>query len=90
MLAVNTVLPFASAVGSFIFCIAVWRRWLARPLHRHLWVWGIGLLFYGIGGLSEALTGAFGFSPFLLKVWYLFGAVLVAAWLGQGTVFLLA
>jgi len=47
-------------------------------------------VFYGIGGACEAFTGAFGFNPLVLKVWYLFGAILVAAWLGQGTVFLLA
>src|SRR3989304_1495037 len=30
------------------------------------------------------------FSVFVFRRWYLFGALLVAAWLGQGTVYLLA
>ena len=90
MFAVSVLLPLASAVLSFVFAFAVFKRWNARRSHRHLFVWGIGLIFYGIGGLAEAYTGAFGFNPFVLRVWYLFGAVLVAAWLGQGTVFLLA
>ncbi len=90
MFAVSVLLPLASAVLSFVFAFAVFSRWNARRSHQHLLVWGIGLTFYGIGGLCEAYTGAFGFNPVVLKIWYLFGAVLVAAWLGQGTVFLLA
>lgn len=90
MFAVSVLLPLLSAVLSFVFAFAVMSRWNARRSHRHLLVWGIGLTFYGIGGFCEALTGAFGFNPIVLKIWYLFGAVLVAAWLGQGTIFLLA
>lgn len=37
----------------------------------------------------EALYGLFGWHPLVFRIWYLFGAVLVAAWLGQGTVYLL-
>jgi hypothetical protein len=46
--------------------------------------------FYAIGGFSEGYFGAFGWSPLVYRMWYLFGAILVAAWLGQGTVYLLA
>jgi hypothetical protein len=56
----------------------------------HLLVWGIGLAMYGIAVLCEALNAAVGWNPLLFRLWYLFGAVLVAAWLGQGTVYLLA
>ncbi len=90
MFAVSVLLPLASAILSFVFAFAVITKWNKRRSHKHLLVWGIGLIFYGIGGAAEAYTGAFGFNPFVLRIWYLFGAVLVAAWLGQGTVFLLA
>ena len=90
MFAISTLLPLASSILSFVFAGAVFARYLNRPSHRHLLVWGIGLVFYGIGGATEAYTCAFGFNPFVLKIWYLFGAILVAAWLGQGTVSLLA
>ncbi len=87
----STVLPLASAILSFIYAAVVFKRYAShRSGHQQLFVWGIGLIFYGIGGACEAFTGAFGFNPIVLKVWYLFGAILVAAWLGQGTVFLLA
>jgi hypothetical protein len=47
------------------------------------------MLFYGIGGFCEAYYGVWGWNPFVFRMWYLFGAILVAAWLGQGTVYLL-
>jgi hypothetical protein len=85
----NTWLPFMSSIISFIFAFFVLKRYLARR-GTHLLLWGIGMLFYGIGGFCEAYYGAFGWSPLIFRMWYLFGAILVAAWLGQGTVYLLA
>ena len=48
------------------------------------------MAFYGLGGFAEGYYGTFGWSPLVFRVWYLAGAILVAAWLGQGTVYLLA
>ena len=89
MTIINTFLPFLSSIISFIFAILVFKRYLARK-GTHLILWGIGMVFYGIGGFCEAYYGAFGWNPQIFRLWYLFGAVLVAAWLGQGTVYLLA
>ena len=89
MTIINTFLPFLSSIISFIFAILVFKRYLARK-GSHLILWGIGMVFYGIGGFCEAYYGAFGWNPQIFRLWYLFGAVLVAAWLGQGTVYLLA
>jgi hypothetical protein len=89
VIALNTLLPLTSSVLSFVFAFLVFRRylWRRRP---HLLVWAIGLLFYGIGGFCEAYFGALGWSSLIFRLWYLCGAILVAAWLGQGTVYLLA
>jgi len=84
-----TVLPFISAALSFIFAIAVFRRYLMRK-GPHLLLWSIGMVFYGIGGFCEGYYGLFGWNPLVFRLWYLCGAILVAAWLGQGTVYLLA
>jgi hypothetical protein len=89
MTIINTFLPFLSSIISFIFAILVFKRYLARK-GAHLLLWGIGMVFYGIGGFCEAYYGAFGWNPQIFRLWYLFGAILVAAWLGQGTVYLLA
>jgi hypothetical protein len=89
MSAINIWLPFASCVVSFVFAFFVFRRYLKRR-GSHLLLWGVGLVMYGIGGFCEAYYGALGWSAFIFRLWYLFGAILVAAWLGQGTVYLLA
>jgi hypothetical protein len=85
----NTFLPFASSVISFVFAFFVFKRY-AEKKGEHLLLWGIGMVFYGIGGFCEGFYGAFGWNPLVYRLWYLFGAILVAAWLGQGTVYLLA
>jgi hypothetical protein len=86
---INTLIPFLSSVISFIFAFILFRRYLIRK-GPHLLVWGFGMVFYGIGGFCEGYYGAFGWNPTVYRLWYLFGAILVAAWLGQGTVYLLA
>jgi hypothetical protein len=83
------ILPFTSAMVSFVFAFFIFRRYLVRK-GSHLLLWSIGMVFYGIGGLSEAYYSVFGWNPLVFRLWYLFGAILVAAWLGQGTVYLLA
>jgi hypothetical protein len=80
-------IPILSTLVTFIFAVAVFARY--RYKHgNHLLMWGIGLVFYGLGTLTEVVL-SLTFSPIALKVWYLCGAMLTAAWLGQGTVFLL-
>jgi hypothetical protein len=85
----NTWLPLLASITSFVFAFFVFKRYLARR-GAHLLLWGIGMIFYGIGGFCEAYYGFFGWNPLIFRLWYLFGAILVAAWLGQGTVYLLA
>lgn len=80
-------IPILSTVVSFAFAGAVLKRYQYKK-GTHLLLWGVGLTLYGLGTLSEVIL-AFTFSPLVLKVWYLSGAMLTAAWLGQGTIFLL-
>ncbi len=89
MTVTNTLIPFISSLISFIFAAIVLRRYFLRK-GPHLLLWGIGMVFYGVGGFCEGYYGAFGWNPLIYRLWYLFGAILVAAWLGQGTVYLLA
>ena len=84
----NAFLPALSSTISFIFAFFVLRRWWFGR-RRYSLFWGVGMIFYGIGGAMEALYGFFGWNALVFRLWYLFGAILVAAWLGQGTVFLL-
>jgi hypothetical protein len=82
------LIPLLSALISFVFAGMVFRRY-RRHRAPQLLLWGVGMVFYGIGGFCEAYNGLVGWSPLIFRLWYLFGAVLVAAWLGQGTVYLL-
>lgn len=80
-------IPFLSTLVTFAFAGAVFSRYRYKK-GKHLLFWGIGLVLYGLGTLSEVIM-SFTFSPLVLRIWYLSGAMLTAAWLGQGTVFLL-
>ncbi len=80
-------IPILSTLVSFAFAVAVLNRYRVRK-GTHLLLWGIGLILYGLGTLSEVILG-FTFNALVLKIWYLSGAMLTAAWLGQGTIFLL-
>jgi hypothetical protein len=80
-------LPILTTIITFVFAAAVFSRF--RDRHgAHLLLWGIGLVLYGIGALTEVVL-LFTFSAIALKLWYLCGAMLTAAWLGQGTINLL-
>lgn len=80
-------IPVLSTLVTFAFAIAVFRRYQKKG-GNHLLLWSFGLLLYGLGTLSEVILG-FTFSGLVLKLWYLTGAMLTAAWLGQGSIQLL-
>ncbi|MBK8934697.1 MAG: hypothetical protein IPM76_20745 [Chloroflexi bacterium] len=80
------MIPAITAVITLIFTAVVFYRYSHRR-GTHLLIWGISLSFYTLGVLSEAVL-ALTWSAFSPPV-VLGGALVVAAWLGQGTVFLL-
>jgi len=82
-----TYIPYLSTLVTFAFTVAVYNRYRQRG-GMHLLLWAVGLFFYGLGTLSEVVLGLT-FSAIVLKIWYLTGAMLTAAWLGMGTVHLL-
>lgn len=86
------VLSVITAVISAIFAGVVFKRWWAarsdgkqRP---HLLAWSIGLALYFIGAFAQVVL-SFVWSPTFFALWYWSGALAVAPWLGQGTVYLL-
>jgi hypothetical protein len=84
----NVLLPFLSSLLSFVFALFLLDQWLERRRSYQL-IWTIGMVWYGISAGTEFLGGAYGWSEPLYRVWYLVGAVYVAAWLGMGTMYLL-
>ncbi|HVM25037.1 MAG TPA: hypothetical protein VM253_06555 [Candidatus Limnocylindrales bacterium] len=79
-------LTTALAIG---FAVLVADQWLRRRQPYQL-VWALGLVWYGIAAGTELLGAATGWNELLYRAWYLTGAVWVAAWLGLGTIYLLA
>ena len=76
-----------STIVTIIFAAAVLARWrFKKP--NYLLLWGLGLVLYGIGTLTEVIL-SLTYHELFLKFWYLSGAMLTAAWLGQGTIYLL-
>jgi hypothetical protein len=84
----NVILPLGSSILSLAFFLFLIDQWRERRRPYQL-IWAIGMLWYGLSAGTEFLGGAFGWSEPLYRVWYLIGAIWVAAWLGLGTVFLL-
>lgn len=83
----EVLIPGLSTVVTLVSAIFVFRRyWFRRA--PHLLLWGIGLVLYTVATLGEAVLGL-AWSPIFFRLWYWAGALVVAAWLGQGTVFLL-
>jgi hypothetical protein len=80
-------IPSLSSLVQFVLAVAVFLRHLLRH-GPYLLIWTIRLLWFGLGTLSEVMLGLT-FNGFALKLWYLCGAMLTAAWLGQGTLHLL-
>lgn len=84
---INLLLPFFSTAIMLAFTVFVLQRYLVRR-KLHFLFWGIGLAMFAAGSIGEAYL-AVAWSPSIFFVWYFFGAVLNAAWIGHGTVNLL-
>lgn len=83
------IVPLISAIVSVIFALTVLDQFFARRKSYQL-VWAVGLFMYAISAFAEFLAEANGITLLAYRLWYLFGAILVAAYLAMGTLYLLA
>lgn len=86
-MSLSQILPFVSTAIMVVFSLSVLNRFVQRRSLAFLF-WGLGLAMFGAGSFAEAYL-AVAWSPFVFFMWYFFGAVLNAAWIGQGTMYLL-
>lgn len=84
----NVAIPLVSTVVSLIFAVTVLDQFFAQRKPYQL-IWAIGLLMYFISTGAEFWTEAWGLNETTYRLWYLFGAIFVAAYLGMGTLYLL-
>lgn len=81
-------IPVATTIVAAIFSVIVLRRYAERGGTHLLW-WGVGLILYGVGTLTESLTSIFGWNEWVFRFWYITGALCGGAPLAQGTVYLM-
>src|SRR5438874_4814440 len=82
------LLPLASSALCFVFAALLYRQWWQRRRPYQL-VWGLGLLWYAIAAAADASGQLAGWSEGTYRVWYFFGAIASAAWLGLGELYLM-
>jgi len=87
---VNTVhyVPIITTGVAALFAAAVLGRWRERGGTHLLW-WGLGMISYGLGTLTESLTTLLGWQEPVFRAWYIAGALLGGWPLATGTVYLL-
>lgn len=86
-MSINLVLPFITTAVMVVFSVFVLERYrTGRRLYSLFW--GIGLAMFTIASFAEAYL-TLGWNRWMFFAWYFFGAILTAAWIGQGTIYLL-
>lgn len=86
-MSLSFIVGFLTALVSGVFAYLVLNRYRLRG-GTHLLMWGLGLVLYFIGGLTETMLN-FGWNELAFRLWYWSGALMVAPVLGQGTLHLL-
>lgn len=82
-------IPILTTVLSGVFFVALYKHWKRKDKPAYLFWWMIGVLFYGLGTLTESIVGLWGWSEPVFKAWYILGALLGGFPLAQGSVFLM-
>jgi hypothetical protein len=81
-------IPLVTCLIGFIFALTVIDQYFAcRKPHQLLWA--LGLFMYSFSALTEFWWNVVGHTVIMYRLWYLIGAIYVAAFLGQGTLYLL-
>ncbi len=85
----DAILSAAATIVSLGLADRVARQWRTRRRPYQL-AWAIALGLFAVGAACQLVGATAGWSAAAYRVWYASGALLAAAWLGQGTVLLLA
>jgi hypothetical protein len=88
MMNVNLLITGAGMIISFIFAVLVLKQYAERRRMYQL-IWGIALVMWTLAvGAELVATLNGGWSAVLYRMYYATGALLIPAWLGMGTLFL--
>jgi hypothetical protein len=87
-LIVESILPGLAALLCLTLAWSMLRRFVAR--HRlHELIWGVTFLAFGLAAGTELYAGELGWTPGLVRLYYLAGASLSVGFLALGTLVLL-
>ncbi|MEO7000485.1 MAG: hypothetical protein ABI068_01610 [Ktedonobacterales bacterium] len=78
-----------AALCALVAAVFIFDAHIQRP-RPHKLMWSLGLLYYGIAAAAAWAGTAWGWNVAEYKLWYLFGGVMTAAYLGLGSLYLLA
>lgn len=81
--------PIITTLVGITFSAELWRHWRRKPEATYLLWWFLGILTYVAGTITESLTALTGWHAAVFRAWYITGALLGAAPLAQGSVYLL-
>ena len=81
--------PIVTTLFSAYFFVVLYNHWNVKGRPSYLFWWTLGVLFYGLGTLTESLVGLFNWSEPVFKAWYILGALLGGFPLAQGSVYLM-
>jgi hypothetical protein len=82
------LLPVVATALSAVFAVLLLDQWW-RARRPYQVAWAVGVAMFGVAALTEVVGSLRGWDEGLYRIWYLTGALWVAAWLGLGTVMLL-
>lgn len=82
------IFEFLAALAAIIAAVFILDQHLNRP-RPHKLMWSLGLLFYGLAAAAAFAGSASSWTVTEYKMWYFFGGVLTAAYLGLGSFYLL-
>jgi hypothetical protein len=81
--------PIITTLVGVVFAKTLFAHWRRKPDATYLLWWFLGIATYVAGTLAESITAFIGWDPVVFRAWYIAGALLGAAPLAQGTVYLL-
>ncbi len=87
----TVLLPLLASMVSFVFTLMVLDQFLRRRKTYQI-VWTVGLFLFCLAAFAQFLGSAYGWRENVnyYRVWYLCGAMGTSAFLGMGTIFLMA
>ena len=78
------VFPLTAFALSLSITVLMARR-LRERVRAHEAAWAVAFGMFAVAAAAQVAADAFGWSPFLVRTYYISGATLVVGWLGLGT-----